>query len=118
MYRPTVSNGKITGYAIEFADSDACVECHGGTEAENKTNALKFEAAQEMYEALETIEAAFRMAEKSTPANLRRAIAMAGREALNKTGRRNRFIETAPESLNALGYPGPLNSSGPQEPKP
>ena len=40
--RVTRCNGKITGYVVEFPDSDACVECHSGTEAENKRNAETF----------------------------------------------------------------------------
>jgi hypothetical protein len=84
MYRPTISNNKITGYVVEFSDSDACVECHSGTNVENINNALKFEASSDMFEALTLVEAAFRLAEKSTPANLRRVIESTVRSALTK----------------------------------
>lgn len=84
MYKPTVSNGRITGFVVEFSDSDACGEFHGGTLEENRTNAITFESAKEMAEALGMVEAAFRLAEASTPANLRRAITMLVRPALTK----------------------------------
>lgn len=40
--KPTMCNGKITGYCVDLPNSDACAEFHGGTQAENLAMAELF----------------------------------------------------------------------------
>lgn len=40
--RPTMHNGRITGYVVEFPDSDCCAEFHSGTDEENRKWAQAF----------------------------------------------------------------------------
>lgn len=43
--KPTRCGGRVTGYVVEFPGTDACGEFHGGTDAENESNARVFAEA-------------------------------------------------------------------------